>query len=202
MEQRLELFAAAQVRLRLLEGAGDGQRAVGEREGAGGVWDAFADDVRDARRFDGGLARWGLAGGPEVAERLLALVGAVRLVVGDVFVVGAEGGAVVGHCERGAAGVGELGEDVVGDAALAGFGGVVSEDGSGEGGGESECEGEGAEGAEGQRGESSTGPERCAATWRVLPPRCCALLSGVVGTLLGLYTKSSGASARHSSAAE
>ena len=157
MEQRLELFAAAQVRLGLLERAGDGQRAVCEGERAGGGWDAFADDVGDARRFDGGLARWGLAGGPEVAERLLALVGAVRLVVGDVFVVGAQGGAVVGHRERGAAGVGELGEDVVGDAALAGLGGVVGEGGGWEGGGEREGESERA-GGSGRRtgGESNT----------------------------------------------
>src|SRR6185436_641684 len=65
-----------------------------------------------------GLARVGLARVPEVAQRLLALIAAVRLVVADVLVVLAQRIAVVRHRQRRAASEDQLGEDVLLDPSL------------------------------------------------------------------------------------
>ena len=89
-----------------------------QRQRSGGPGRPLAHDLRDARRLDRRLAGVGAARVPEVAERLVALVAAVGLVVADVLVVGAQRGAVVRHRQRHAAGEDDLGQDVLLEPAL------------------------------------------------------------------------------------
>src|SRR5262249_24677632 len=106
VERALELLAAAHVRLALLVRAphGDGARRDGERPDA--ARHALADDLRDARRLHGGLARGRPARVPEVPQRLIALILTVGEIAADVLVVLAERVAVVGKRQRHAAGDG------------------------------------------------------------------------------------------------
>ena len=121
----LELLAAAQEGLALVVRAsdGDGPRRHAERPDAPGH--ALADDLGDPRGLDGGLARVGLARVPDVPQRLVALVHAVRLIARDVLVVLAERLAVIRQRQRRAAGGDELGQEILLGALLRLLGLVV-----------------------------------------------------------------------------
>src|SRR6185295_5767299 len=61
LQQRLELLSTAHEGVRLVGGAARGQRSIRQRQRARVAGHAPADDLRDARRLDRGLARRRLA---------------------------------------------------------------------------------------------------------------------------------------------